>query len=174
MKSLPNRSGVYVIETPGGAQYVGSSRDMRERRHGHRGLLKAQRHRNNRLQDAWNKHGDDLAIRPLLFCSIDDLKFYEQRAIDVLRPRLNISQDARGPHEFTSEHREKLSAAKLGKVGPRLGQSLDADARARISAKLKGHVRPMSARMKQMATYVRRHALARIANAGGLDYEVQS
>lgn len=174
MKSLPNLPGIYVIETPGGSQYVGSSRNMRSRSHQHRVKLRAGKHANNRLQDAWNTHGDNLLIRPLIVCAIRDLKFFEQRAIDILKPRLNISINARGPHEFTAQHREKLAAAKRGKLGPRLGQALSADVRARISAKLKGHVRPMAARLKQMATYVRRHALARIESIGGLDYEVQT
>lgn len=150
--TLPNRSGIYAIETPNGTQYVGSSRNIHRRFLDHRNMLVSGTHGNNRIRDAWLKHGANLRMRPILYCSIENLHFYEQRAIDVLHPALDISLNARGPHAFTAEHRERLAAAKRGKVGPRLGQSLSIDSRAAISAKLKGRKRSLEARAKQSAT----------------------
>lgn len=145
-------SGVYLIETPSGCAYVGSSRNMGVRYRQHFLKLLVGKHKNNRLQDAWDKHGVNLRMRPLLICSVANLKFYEQRAIDVLKPALNISQDACGPHVFTPEHRAKLANAKRGKVGPRLGQTLSAESRAQISSKLKGRKRSLESRQKQSAS----------------------
>ena len=221
MQSLPKKSGVYVIETPTGKQYVGSSRRMYFRGHQHRGALRGCRHRNNRLQDAWNKYGEQLSIRPLLICAPKNLHFFEQRAMDVLKPILNIdpkvnpsrkwtpiertkqaersrghkksaetrarlsaslvgrkvSQETRAKisanhrgrkfggavslpwlgKTLSAEHRAKMAAAKRGNKN-RLGGTVSADARARISAKLKGMTRSPESIAKQRAAWAAKRA----------------
>ena len=42
------------------------------------------------MQRAWNKHGEAaFEFKPLLICRPEDALFYEQRAIDVLKPEFN-------------------------------------------------------------------------------------
>jgi len=73
-------------------------------------------------------------FRPIIFCSVDDLLLYEQRAIDILKPEYNCCMFAgstRGVRP-SLETRAKLSAFQKGR-GP-----VSAETRARLSAALKG------------------------------------
>lgn len=189
MKSLPNKSGIYVISTPGGSSYVGSAKDLRYRRNGHRSALNCHRHRNNRLQDAWNKYGDMLEIDVLLFCAPKDLLFYEQRAINVLKPNLNISPTAAGGRGTMSEEerRERSSKYTGRKLSPQTVEKMRAAARRRhgpkkVRAKFNsaehreklaashrgkpgpwaGKTRPESTRQKLSATLKARAAIGKI------------
>ena len=63
------------------------------------------------------KYGDNLKFVPLLVCASTDLVFYEQRAIDVLKPRYNISPTAGSPLGVihSRETRAKISATLTGR-----------------------------------------------------------
>lgn len=78
------KAGVYKIEhKESGRIYIGSSENIQKRLSAHRWRLQRKVHPNKALQNAWLKHGTEAFIfAPLLYCSIDDLLFYEQRAID--------------------------------------------------------------------------------------------
>ena len=86
-----NASGIYVISSPSGGEYVGSAVNMRRRWHQHRTDLRTFRHKNGKLQNAWNKYGESqIEFHVLLVCDKSNLLFFEQRAIDALGPRYNI------------------------------------------------------------------------------------
>lgn len=83
-------SGVYTITSPSGKQYVGSAVHFEKRWRMHRWQLKNKAHYNSILQKVFNKYGEQLKYEPLLICAQKDLIFYEQRAIDLLKPAYNI------------------------------------------------------------------------------------
>lgn len=57
--AIEMNSGVYVIHnTKTGMVYIGSSYNLRERWKSHRYQLNSGNHENFRLQDAWNKDGE--------------------------------------------------------------------------------------------------------------------
>lgn len=186
--------GVYRIIAPSGKCYIGSSVNMDMRRAAHHSLLKHGKHPSPALQSAWDKYGDRLEFQHLLVCAPNLRLFYEQRAIDVLRPRYNglqtavcgakpgrpVSAETRAKlssihggkrlggavslpwlgKTFSAAHREKLAAAKRGKVGPRVGQRLPPETCALISAKLKGRSRSLESRAKQSAAWAAKRAAA--------------
>jgi group I intron endonuclease len=57
--SIPQTSGVYkIVCIPTGKIYIGSAINLHKRRREHWADLRAFRHRNRRLQNAWNKYGE--------------------------------------------------------------------------------------------------------------------
>lgn len=130
------KSGVYRLTTPDGECYVGSSENIWRRWLGHKTYLRAGRHRSKSLQKSFCERGfDALTLEVLLLCDTKDLLFYEQRAMDVIRPVHNTSLTAGSTKGVVASEdtRAKLSAAKIGKKRP----PLSAEARAKISAKAK-------------------------------------
>lgn len=69
-------------------------------------------------------------------------------------PRWKHSDEAKAKmhREFTPEHRANLSAARVGKSGPRLGMSFTAESRQKISNSLLGRQRSPESIAKQRAT----------------------
>ena len=87
--------GVYKITSPSGKFYIGSSVCIRSRFSGHKRDLIAGRHHGPALQKAANKHGvDSLKFDVLLICDRENVRMYEQRAIDILKPEYNSSPSA--------------------------------------------------------------------------------
>jgi group I intron endonuclease len=112
-------AGIYVIENSvTGHCYIGSAMKFEKRRREHFGALRRGDHRSVVLQRAYDKHGAEvLTFRPLLVCSVENLLFYEQRAIDVYRPAYNICKVAgsRLGSKYTEESRALLSSIRKGK-----------------------------------------------------------
>jgi group I intron endonuclease len=77
-------SGIYKIENLlSGKLYIGSAVNLDNRLKHHRSRLRSGVHKNRHLQSAWNREGESLfAFETLLFCSREQLMFYEQRCID--------------------------------------------------------------------------------------------
>lgn len=84
--------GIYRISTPNGSSYIGSSVNIYSRWAGHRSNLKHNKHRSQRLQAAYNKHGVNLKYEILLRCDESLLNFYEQLCIDGLGGELNTTK----------------------------------------------------------------------------------
>lgn len=90
-------AGVYTITCRStGWQYVGGSRhSLRSRFRTHRSTL---RHGRGalRLQAAWDMQGEaDFVFRPLLICRPEDVRLYEDIAIQALKPALNMAPTSR-------------------------------------------------------------------------------
>lgn len=101
--------GIYCITTPNGSMYIGSSIQIEQRWAEHRSVLRHHRHHSERLQAAWDKHGEKLSFSVLLECPECDLNKMEQECIDKYRPVLNTSQFVRNIW-CDLEVREKLLA----------------------------------------------------------------
>lgn len=83
-------TGIYSISSPSGKFYIGSAVSFNHRWGVHRHLLRKGTHYSKQLQRAFNKYGEvGLVFKKLLICSKEDLIFYEQRAVDILKPVYN-------------------------------------------------------------------------------------
>lgn len=140
-------TGIYQIRnTANGKLYVGSAVNFGKRWQVHLSQLRRGQHHTVGLQRAWNKYGESrFAFEPLLICAKDMLLFYEQRAIDGLRPRYNSARVA------GSTLGVKHSAtAKANNAAARRGKKLSAEHCAKLSEKLRG--RPVSAKAMAVLT----------------------
>lgn len=127
-------TGVYIISTPSGNQYVGSALNFNSRWSKHRKDLQKEAHHNFPLQSAYNKYGEaGLRFIKLLICKPENLIMFEQLAIDALKPAYNICQVA------GSRLGAKLNPIAFAKIaeankGRNLGRKHTPEARARMSA----------------------------------------
>lgn len=94
--SLQRVSGVYIIRnTSNGDSYVGSSFDVGKRLTTHKASLRKGNHHSIYLQRAWNKYGDvSFECELLETCSVDELINKEQKWINRLVPKYNMSKYA--------------------------------------------------------------------------------
>lgn len=139
-RQLAWHAGIYLITNRvSGKIYIGSARDLSERRRRHFGHLRTNRHFNSHLQSAWNKYGEEsFTFSILLVCEKQDLVFYEQRALDVFRTlygakmlyNVNVLATTALGRKLSPEIRAKLSAAN---TRPMLGRTHTPETRLRLS-----------------------------------------
>ena len=127
--------GVYQIEnTVNGKRYVGSSNQIERRFYLHKWDLKRGKHHSITLQRAWDKYGEEsFCFKPIIYCSVDDLHFYEQRCIDKMQTvdpakGFNICCDASSAGKgrvWTDAQKQAKSLERKGKkVSPETLQNL--------------------------------------------------
>ncbi len=75
------KAGLYRIDLGNNCFYVGSSKNLHRREIAHKTELKCQRHHNPRIQKNFNKYGM-FDFKVLMYCSPNDILFYEQRLLD--------------------------------------------------------------------------------------------
>lgn len=166
--------GVYVITSPSGNCYVGSSQNIKIRLRVHKNSLRKGTHRNQILQHACDKYGlENLKFSKLLICSVEDLLFYEQRAMDVLRPAYNIVKTAGSciGYKHTDEARARMSLAVKGRKFSdeikaqmsirQTGKKLSDETKARMSAAQKGRKLSEETLAKKRASIERNKCLRR-------------
>lgn len=114
-----SKSGVYKITCVAtGKFYIGSAVVLRRRRDQHFSSARMGNHKNEHLQSAWNKYGEDaFRFEVILVCKKEQVVFYEQRCLDALRPEFNKDPVAgsRLGSKHTEEAKKKMAAAKIGK-----------------------------------------------------------
>lgn len=112
-------SGIYqIINTVNGKRYIGSAVNLRQRRNEHWSKLARGIHHSKHFQSAWNRYGKEAFVfRVLLFCAKPDLLFYEQLAMDGIRPEYNVETVAGSSIGCirTPETRAKISAKAKGR-----------------------------------------------------------
>lgn len=130
-------AGVYVIRNKvNGRRYVGSSMNIPARWKMHSKHLSEGRHHNKFLQRCWNKRcADSFAFETILYCAPDMCLFYEQRAMDCLRPEYNAAPVAGSQlgYKHTEETRKKMSAARRKDFSPFSGKRHTEETRRKIS-----------------------------------------
>lgn len=91
-----DRSGVYTITCiPTGVQYVGSAVVFARRFRQHQSDLRLGKHRSTYMQRAWLKYGPEAFVFKVeIVCAADKAVYFEQRAIDVLKPQFNTAKIA--------------------------------------------------------------------------------
>jgi group I intron endonuclease len=120
-------SGIYKIAAPSGNFYVGSAINIDKRRWLHLFELRKSRHHCKPLQNAYNKYGEDcLIFSTLFYCEPKDLLFYEQRAIDILKPKYNVCKVAgsRLGLKASEETKERMRGKKSIQHCENLSKSL--------------------------------------------------
>ena len=106
--------GIYrIVNKANGKFYIGSSKDLSERRGEHLRLLKLKKHPNDYLQKAFNKVEDKsvFEFQAFIFCKEEDLLSMEQSCMDIMKPEYNLSKIA-GKIDHTPEVRAKMRKRK--------------------------------------------------------------
>lgn len=119
------RSGIYKItNTVNGKFYIGSATDLVKRRRSHLSSLKYGRHKNEKLQRSYDKHGQhSFKFETVLYCDAKNLIMYEQIVIDGFDPVANgynikpIAGSTTG-YRHSDETKAKMKAAWVGRVLP--------------------------------------------------------
>lgn len=136
-------SGIYeIVNIDTGKKYIGSSVDLKRRLHEHEYRLKNGKHRNEHLQNAWNKYGaDSFKFNVLEVCDKDIIRirekeYFQKHNWDDLynidpNPELNGIT-------ITDEVRQKLSEANKGKNSPFYGKKHSDETIHKMSEAKKG------------------------------------
>jgi group I intron endonuclease len=135
-------AGIYeIVQIGTDRRYVGSATDLAKRWRQHLAHLERGQHHSVALQRAWNKHGPEaFGFRTLIRCDRRHLIFYEQRAIDVLRPKLNCAPKAGSQlgYTHTAETIGKMKAAAVGRPSSFRGRRHSTDSLRMMSENRKG------------------------------------
>lgn len=143
MDTIPHTSGIYqILCVPTGKVYVGSAVNLYSRRHDHFKALRAGKHSNRHLQNAWVKYGESsFTFTVLELVDGSDLIATEQQWIDALHAcdreyGFNIRRiaDSNRGTQWSEESRQRRSDDQRGK---KRGPMSEAN-RAGISAARKG------------------------------------
>jgi group I intron endonuclease len=105
--------------------YIGSAKDVSQRRRVHLSDLNLNRHHSPKLQNHFNKYGEsDLNFSVLLCCDKDDLIKNEQFFIDSYSPFFNCSPNANSPLgvKHSELARKHMSDAHKGLPSNRKGK----------------------------------------------------
>lgn len=88
------QSGLYkIVCIPSGKFYVGSSNHITRRWGEHRRALIDKKHRNTKLQNAWNKYGAEAFTFEIIeFVPEESLLDKEQQWLDEYHPEFNLSE----------------------------------------------------------------------------------
>lgn len=135
-------SGIYGIRSISHPEriYIGSARDVRQRKSTHLWDLRKDRHSNDKLQHHYNKYGEgDLVFELIIKCDVGDLIRAEQAFINLFNPWFNICVTAGSSLGMrrTAKARKKMSQAKLGnKIN--LGRLLSEEHKKKLSDAHKG------------------------------------
>lgn len=125
--------------------YYGSSKDIKDRLYNHKLLLKNNNHYNLKLQNIWNKCGEEnFAFEKIVICEEKDLLFYEQLFIDYNFEHndggYNLARDAKAffkGRNHSEKSKEKIRNSQKGKQYT-LGKKLSEEHKQKISNSLNG------------------------------------
>jgi group I intron endonuclease len=134
---LPKTSGIYIIKTSiDNRVYVGSTKDIAQRRREHICKLKSNKHHNKQLQQLVKDNGISIiSIEVLELCLESELIAREQYYIDTIPNQFNVLPNAGSllGFKFTDESKSKMS--KSGK-----GKKFSEDHKRKIGAAHKGKI----------------------------------
>lgn len=134
-------TGIYQITNlQNGKCYVGSAVSFSKRWKEHLRQLYNGDHHSTVMQRAWNKYGEAaFEFKKLFVCAKADLIWFEQRAIDALKPAYNICKVAGSVLGYRHTDEAKAAAAERATGNTnRRGRKEPAEVCARISAGRKG------------------------------------
>lgn len=112
-RNLWRKAGIYcIINICNQKKYIGSSKNLYRRLMSHRSTLRKNSHENKKLQNGWNKYGEDnFQYYILEFCQESDLISREQYYINSTKPWYNIIQEVERL-SFPEESRVKMSISR--------------------------------------------------------------
>lgn len=158
------KSGIYLISSPSGGAYVGSSVDIERRWCRHLYELSKSVHRNPVLQRAYDKYGAALRFEIIELCDRESLLTREQTYIDLigienlynLQPQAGGgSSSGRVSKPASAETREKMRLAHTGRKHSE-------DTKRRMSERLRGHQHSPETKRKIGATSIGRKHTAEL------------
>lgn len=116
IKNLWKKAGIYcIVNVCNQKKYIGSSKNLYRRLMSHRSALRKGIHENKKLQNSWNKHGEDnFQYYILEYCQESNLISKEQYYINHIKPWYNIVQEVERL-SFPEESRTKMSISR--KIG---------------------------------------------------------
>lgn len=121
-------SGIYCIRNIlNNKTYIGSSKDIQNRKVDHFHRLNKNIHPNNHLQKSYNKYcKENFLFEIVEICSIDNLLIREQYYIDLLKPKYNIRQKAESNlgTKWSEEAKRKASIKQTKECRERWGISI--------------------------------------------------
>ena len=139
-------SGVYQITNQvNGHRYIGSSMNLGGRWPDHLSALRCGHHRNQHLQRAFDKYGEEAFIFEILECvETEGLIEREQYHLDTLNPEYNILPTAGSPlgHYCSLETRRRLSMSLSGERHPNYGKHRSQETRRKLSEANSGEQNP--------------------------------
>lgn len=147
-------SGIYKITNLiNGKVYIGRATEFYKRWSKHRNDLKRGTHASPHLQNSYNKYGaDTFEFSILLYCSVENLDLFEQRAIGTLQSfnnsyGYNNTKGGMGPkgRVCSAETRAKMSKAHMGNKYASYPHT--EEHKKKVSEKLKGRVSPLRGRV---------------------------
>lgn len=159
--------GIYkIINVVNNKFYVGSAVDFKRRKTRHFSELRMGKHNNQKLQNAWNKYGEQAFVFVVVEELPDDADLFAAEnvwlhehvgteycyniGVNATAPMLGMSGELSPAwgYKHTPEAREKISAAGVGRVQSQesikrktehlIGKPKSAEVRAKISASLTG------------------------------------
>ena len=111
--------------------------------------LKYKKHQNNHLQNSYNKYGkENFEFKIILYCSPENLIFYEQRAINSYNFRnelYNLSPTAGSPkgYNHSEETKKKMSEDRKGINNNMYGKNHTEESKKNMSKSTSGKNHPM-------------------------------
>lgn len=143
LQDIPATSGIYKITcVTTGKFYIGSSINLQKRLYEHRRTLRNGTHSNHKMQNAWNKHGEQTFISSVIELALPQfLLEREQYWLDKMKPALNIAISAQSAHmglKHSTESIAKMSTNRRGKPAHNRGQKHTDAARAKMSVAMRG------------------------------------
>lgn len=145
-RSMSSGPGVYIIYCHENEKaYIGSSNRVNARLAHHRCDLRASRHGNQHLQNAWNLYGEDsFSMGMIHACDLDQQVSLEQFYIDIWMESemvFNRHPKADSPIGVKWTNEEKLAASKRVKANPPFkGRQHSESSRALLSAHAKSRL----------------------------------
>lgn len=139
---ISKKSGIYkIVNNITGKFYIGQTYNLWKRKKDHWYKLLGNRHRNQHLQHAWNKYGEDnFEFVPIVICELKELNYYEQKCVDLLNPYYNIRLECVNNNlglKHTEETKRKISLGNKGK-------QFSEETRRKISEYQKSYTHPLS------------------------------
>lgn len=112
------KTGIYGIFRRGTSDcYIGSSLDIHRRWKDHRGMLRARKHYNKKLENAWYKYGEDaFEFRVIELCEEPRLLATEEHWLQIFRPQYNLTFTPTQP--INEVIRKQISLSLRGKGRP--------------------------------------------------------
>lgn len=137
------KSGIYKITNVfNGKFYIGSAANFNHRWRIHKRQLNENTHHSKKLQNAWNKYGEEnFKFEILITCEKEELIAFEQLYIDEEKPEYNILKIAGSSlgYKHRAEDILKMSLAMKGRPSSMKDKTHCEEAKAKMSIAKKGH-----------------------------------